>query len=814
MYAAATLWGSLVSCGRLLIGPLPRLRPSCGGSQPPRRLTTCPTFRVRPSAQSRFFFSALVSASLRLCGGFIFLALTVTAQQQQIPHAGYAYPAGGRQGTTFEITVGGQFLDGVKSAVVSGAGVEATVVEHVKPLTPAQAGELRDQVKELSAKPNPTEEDRKKIVEIRAKLAGFMGRSITPAIAETVRLNIAVAPGAALGERQLRLVTPNGLTNPVMFSVGQLLEVSRPPAKGAGVRTAAQAGRGQARPTPELPMEIALPVLVNGQITPGGVDRYRFQAVKGQHIVVAAKARELLPYISDAVPGWFQATLGLTDPEGREVKYADHFLFHPDPVLYYEIAEDGAYTLEIHDSIYRGREDFVYRIEVGELPFVTGIFPLGGRAGKRIAVELKGWNLPAGKLTVDTKGKPAGVIPITARNGRFVSNHVPFAVQEKAALPEVLEKEPNDRQEKAQRVTLPVIVNGRIDRPGDWDVFRFAGRAGEEIVAEVSARRLDSPLDSLLRLTDSAGRELAVNDDVEDKGAALLTHQADSRIDFKLPVNGVYYLHLGDSQGKGGADYAYRLRIGHPQPDFELRVVPSSINGRAGATVPVTVYALRRDGFDGDIALQLKDAPAGFRMAGGVIPGSVESVRLTLTMPPSPEGPRTLALEGRATIAGRDVRHAAVPAEDMMQAFYYHHLVPVKDCMAAVTGAPRPNARVAFTVDAETAVKLPRGGTVSVRVILNAPRLADSLRLELDQPPEGVAIQGVETVRDGVAITLRADPAKVKAGLKGNLIVDAFTERAPNPDAKKKQPAAGRRVPLGMLPAIPFEIVESVVARR
>ena len=79
--------------------------------------------------------------------------------------------------------------------------------------------------------------------------------------------------------------------------------------------------------------------------------------------MVAAKARELIPYISDAVPGWFQATLGLTDSQGREVQYADHFLFHPDPVLYYEIPEDGDYTLEIHDSIYRGREDFVYRID-------------------------------------------------------------------------------------------------------------------------------------------------------------------------------------------------------------------------------------------------------------------------------------------------------------------------------------------------------------------------------------------------------------------------------------------------------------------
>ena len=262
---------------------------------------------------------------LRLCvesalAFLIVLSPSATAQQQ-MPHAGYAYPAGGRQGTTVEITVGGQFLDGVKSAMVSGPGVQASVVDYFKPLTPAQATQLRDQAKELSEKPSPTAADRQKIAEIRAKLVGFVRRPTTPAIAETVHVQIALAADAALGERELRLVTPNGLTNPVMFRVGQLAEVSRLPAKGGGDLPGAQAGRGrgQVRPAPEPPMEITLPVLVNGQIMPGGVDRYRFQATKGQHLVVAAKARELLPYISDAVPGWFQATLGLTDSGGREV---------------------------------------------------------------------------------------------------------------------------------------------------------------------------------------------------------------------------------------------------------------------------------------------------------------------------------------------------------------------------------------------------------------------------------------------------------------------------------------------------------------
>ena len=129
---------------------------------------------------------------------------------------------------------------------------------------------------------------------------------------------------------------------------------------------------------------------VNGQVGPGGVDRCRFQALKGQHLVVACSARELIPYISDAVPGWFQATVALYDAKGKEVGYADDYRFHPDPVLYYEIPADGEYALEIKDSIYRGREDFVYRITIGELPYLTGVFPLGAKLGDKGGVDMAG----------------------------------------------------------------------------------------------------------------------------------------------------------------------------------------------------------------------------------------------------------------------------------------------------------------------------------------------------------------------------------------------------------------------------------------
>ena len=111
-------------------------------------------------------------------------------------------------------------------------------------------------------------------------------------------------------------------------------------------------------------------------------------------------------------------------------------------------------------------------------------------------------------------------------------------------LPEVLEAEPNDARESAQALELPRIVNWRIEAPGDRDLFRIEGPAGLEIVAEVQARRLGSPLDSFLRVTDEQGTELAANDDHEDPGAGLSTHHADSQLRFRMPEKGDAWLQL------------------------------------------------------------------------------------------------------------------------------------------------------------------------------------------------------------------------------------------------------------------------------
>jgi hypothetical protein len=430
---------------------------------------------------------------------------------------------------------------------------------------------------------------------------------------------------------------------------------------------------------------------------------------------------------------------------------------------------------------------------------VTGLFPLGSQAGKETRVELKGWNLTRESYTPDPAELQASLTQLNVFQGTNASFALPFQVDN---LPEILETE----SPGAHAISAPAIINGRIDTPGDTDVFAFQGRAGDEIVAEVTARRLNSPLDSRLRLTGESGKEVAANDDFEDKGAGLTTHQADSYIMTRLPADGRYLVQISDSQGKGGADYAYRLRISAPRPDFELRVVPSSLAIRSGSSAPATVYALRKDGFSNEIALALSDAPSGFSLSGARIPAGSNSVKVTLAA----RGvdltePWHLSLEGRAIVGGDPLTRLAVPAEDMMQAFYYRHLVPAEELRVTVNnrGQSRGNPRILGAMP----VKIPAGGTARVQVATAFPAAAASrLQFEVSEGPEGIVVKNCTASKTGVDIILQADSEKVKPGQKGNLILRAVAPTSP--EQKKKGAQAQRRPALATLPAVPFEVME------
>lgn len=603
--------------------------------------------------------------------------------QQRPPRVGpaidYVFPAGAQRGKTVEVTIGGQNLKGVESVRVSGAGVTGTALERID--------------------------------------------------AKTIKASLVVAPEAAPGEREIRLVTPDAVSNRLRFLVGQLPEI-------------VESEPNSERKRPEtLP---SLPVVVNGQLLQGDRDVYRFGARAGQTLVFAVDARRLIPYIADAVPGWNDVCLTLYDANGRELQSVDDTHLQPDPVLVFKVPRNGDYLLEVRDILFRGRADFVYRLSAGELPYLSSVYPLGGRRGTSLRVALEGVNLPLKALDVALPADSPQRREIRVSAAGLLSNGVPFAVGD---APESEEREPNDTPARANRVQLPVTINGRIQRRDDDDYFVFPALAGQRLSLEVRARRLDSLLDAVLTLFGPAGREIAENDDTVDEDEGLLTNHADARLVFTAPAAGDYVVRIRDAQVKGGAEFAYRLTIAPVHPDFTLHVSPDNPQVGPGGSVAILVTAARKDGMNGEIALAMGGLPPGFVSSGAVIAPGQSLAALTLTAPIG-AAPQFFSptVTGTAKVEERALVRVAIPAEEAMQAFSYRHTVPTEELLLAV-GAPPP-LRLWSRLPEGQVLKIPQGG--EAEVVVKVARTAESIA---PTPPGATAGPPAPEAKSQVVIT-------------------------------------------------------------
>lgn len=765
--------------------------------------------------------------------GWTLLALVVTlgtASAQTVPPEpaiGYLYPAGGRQGTVFEVSAGGQFLQKVEGVLVSGRGVHAKVIRYVPPLTPkalmAVGRELKDKFgMDENGKPvapaggrlsslvpqsvlrglkrltgsgeeelDPREraslehpmvkqlqmlgpEELKYVVKEFRSRRGQLQRNRQ--IDETVVLEVTVDADAPPGDRELRLTTALGLTGPLHFQVGQLPETLEHEPNNPDWA--------------DLP-RIGLPVVVNGQLQAGDIDCCRFQATKGQRLVLSASARALNPFLADAVPGWFQAVLAVYDSAGKQVAYSDDRGFDPDPVILFAAPAAGEYMLVIRDALFRGRRDFVYRVTVSE-----------ANPGAVWPEQDPG---PWDYVPPETAGLP----PVTPSLGWPGTG----------PLAPVDEVEPDDAPSAAQPVTLPIVIRGSIAKPGDCDRYRFVGQAGQVVVADVMARRDGSPLDGLVRVIDARGKVLAWNDDRKGANLGLLTHDADPYLSVTLPEAGVYQVQVTDALRHGSEYHTYQLRLSPPLPDFALFVSPSTVNVPPGPAVPIEVTVVRRDGFAGAINLGFDGGDQGFALAGGRIPAGRDRIRVTLTAPPGKfDTPVSLRLFGQAPIAGSQVRRVAIPADDLVQAFLWKHLVPAGDLLVGGRGR-RAGFRRGLELEPGGPVRLVKGGTVKVPLRVPEHPILDKLHLELSDPPEGITLASVERSPGAMTLVLKAGDAAPEPGYADNLIVAVYLDQMVEPGKKKekgkpKETAAPevpevkqkRRVQVGYLPAIPFEL--------
>ncbi len=534
------------------------------------------------------------------------------------PASSYVFPAGGQRGTTVEVRVGGMNLSGECGFRMPGAGVEA----------PATIRSMQTLVLPGPHHQNP-------IAQQAFDYPKDMAASVK------------IAADATAGVRYWYCTTSEGATQLRPFVIGDLPEVLEEERKTL---------QGH-------PQNVTLPVTINGRIYPrGDLDEYEFNA----------KAGELLSaeVMSQRLGHKLDARLELFDAAGRSVGANDDG-FGRDPQLIATIPAEGRYVIRIHDIAFEGNPDYIYRLTLRVGPCVTHVFPAGGRRGETGRVRLYGLGLsPDGFLDRELVLDPA-VLPgldrgLSLVSGPELSSMMAGAVAaprpgrmpvsrgfQLGDLPEVIEVEPNQGPDRAQRFALPAVINGQILEPGDVDDFVFAAAKGQKLDLELFGQRLGSPITAVLALLDSKGKQL-----LRQEGDGLLAFTAPSDGDYTLRV---HELHR---ETHGGSEYLYRLVVAPPRPEFRLMLEKDALGVLPGQAAKIKLNVVRSGGFAGDIDLEFRDLPAGIKVVPAVIAASAKQVELTFSAAAdAPVGDtRRATLVGGTTVDGRRVtRTAEVP---------------------------------------------------------------------------------------------------------------------------------------------------------
>ena len=574
----------------------------------------------------------------------ILLASVAFWAQGADPYIGYIYPCGIQVGMTNRLVVGGQGLGNMRDVVVSGEGVTVLSIEVVPRFPPASGSQFRYLARWLdgiargdrTAPPIPTnpkarvdewrsnrwwrvlgelDEQKLSIVE-RALYIRPNRLQASPSLSQSCLVTVAVAPDAKPGVREFRVLGQNGMSAPRPFIVS------------AASREAEALWAPKHRPRPPAPAVTNLPCVLDGQIMPGQTDTWTLHLQKGRTVTLSTVARELQPYIGDAVPGFFNPALRILDASGAEVAFADDNFYHPDPVLVFTPPADGDYKLEVHDLLYRGRQDFVYAITV-----------------------------------------EVGAHPVDPRHVSLWPNPVP------PSPPDV----------------PSTTFTGVVDRPGAPSDHVFEVKEPGEYVFDILARRVGSPLDARLSVLGPAGgKPVAVFTDTTNLvfRGSLIQGECDPVGTCRLAA-GTYRLRIEDEAGKGGPEWSYTLRVYRPAPSFEVWTAKSSFAFRAkSGSSQMKVFVVRSGGFDGPVML---DETPDFRFSPAIIPAGTNMLKVALiSKQRRPQPAQELQFSASAQINGKMQTVRIQPADEYNQAFAWDHLLPSH--AFDVRLLPNPNA--------------------------------------------------------------------------------------------------------------------------
>ncbi len=220
----------------------------------------------------------------------------------------------------------------------------------------------------------------------------------------------------------------------------------------------------------------------------------------------------------------------------------------------------------------------------------------------------------------------------------------------------------------------------------------------------------------------------------------------DSFLAFDPPADGDYLARVRDARDRGGPQFAYRLTVRPPRPDYTVRFNPTAPAVGRGAAAAVSVTARRVDGFDGPITVRLENLPHGFSAPDTTVPAGENSTSLALHAAPDAavkSGAPPLKLVARAVIDGKEVVREATGG-----------LPRVDDPGDLLTATAEEAVTVRPGGETHLTVRIERRNGHAGRVPVEVRGLPHGVRV-LDIGLNGILITERETAR---TIVLHADP--------------------------------------------------------
>jgi len=534
------------------------------------------------------------------------------------PEIVFISPLGGQQGTTQKIEIHGNILDNASAVIFETEGI-TTHIEKIEAVSECCFAISVEAAKE----------------------------SINFLVRASVEIGSTVPPG----NHWLRVVTPRGITNRILFRVNAESVIEE---------------TDQPHSTPEQAQPIVYPVVVNGKIdAPGAVDFYQVEVTTACELSLevrpshAALRKKFRPEI-----GIFAKRASFLDPDRVDrLDFADvaeaqgeKVTMNFDPreregtqiSLNYQVTTPGSYFVRVGSLMGHSAPDYVYqfRVALAEQSKPTEVKrddwqersltrKLDGEWIEQIWTRSVRSAIEAASVDEGAVSASSDDVTSTAGQGGAPTSVAAGVIQE------IGEMEPNGEFSEALEVPVPGIAHGSIAEPGDIDLFHFKVSDGQKLAFEVETPDATVPFfNPVVEVVDAGGnKKLAslqqTKEFTGDKSPHLIGISA--KIIGTFEKGGDFYLRIREVTVRNGApNFMYRVLIRPQIPHvgktaletrtlapFDARIDPFRVNLIAGQARKITLLLNHEEGFftpSNQIAVSFEGLPEGVELLAGSSP--------------------------------------------------------------------------------------------------------------------------------------------------------------------------------------------------